>query len=134
MNRERILEIADDIEFNGDYRPTFQMDLFFEAGHLWKDKGDWCNTSGCIAGYVCTLKLPNFSLAGDHETDAARWLGLSDSEAADLFFAHYSGIPIEQITAKMAVVCLRAFAASGEVDWATAVMACTAPLPVEEFA
>ena len=133
MNRDHILEIADDIEANGTNRPRFDMGTFFEAiPFAWKGKKDWCNTSGCIAGYVCTLKLPDFHMMGDHECDAARWLGLSEREATDLFYAHWAEIPIDEVTAEMAVVCLRNFAETGKVDWAAAVSACRPEL-VEEF-
>ena len=126
MNRSRILEIADDIEANGKSRPTFDMSSFFEFNLWWKKEGDWCNTSGCIAGYVCTLKLPNFDYNSNHENDAAVWLGLTRREAYALFYADDAGIYIGNITAEMAVVCLRRLAETGEVDWTFAIAACKA--------
>ena len=53
---------------------------------------------------------------------AAEWLGLSHEESETLFYAHGVGINIEAITAKMAVICLRNFAETGEVDWRHAVI------------
>ncbi len=129
VSNKHILEIANDIEANGDTRPVFRMDKFFSPNPRWKEEGDWCNTSGCIAGYVSMLKYEKFSVFDNHEERAKMWLELDEHEAGELFYAHRAGIPIEEITTQMAVVCLRNFVATGEVDWAAAVQTCKEHAP-----
>lgn len=131
MNRERILEIANDIEADGESRPRFNMSAFFEVDYQldkeWTKKEDgWCNTSACIAGYVSALKYSridkDFCLR-NHEARAQRWLVLNDETAGELFFGR--GRPLSMllsaITPAAAVLCLRELARTGKVNWAYAI-------------
>ena len=126
MNKERILEIANDIEANGDTRPIFDMsDFFFPSSSQWKLTDGWCKTSACIAGYVSALKCnkKDFHWADNHKVIATEWLGLDPNEAGDLFYGTGRPYPmsLEDITAETAVVCLRHLAETGVVDWYYAV-------------
>ena len=61
--------------------------------------------------------MPDFDYAAGHNVNAAEWLGLTNRQATDLFWVTGARISIYDVTAEIAVVCLRHLAATGKIDY-----------------
>jgi hypothetical protein len=122
MNKENILKVADAIENASLAKKQgigFNMINFFSEDR-YDQTGNECGTTACIAGWAVAMEvgkeIQNMTNL-DIKTKARRILGLTDSEASDLFYAHDSLRFIGNITAEEAVTVLRHFAKTGHVDW-----------------
>lgn len=123
MNKDRVLEIADDIERADKDMPEFNMLEFFQWGMYYEvlpgNETNWCGTSACIAGLISVTKFGkyNFDMCVSHSFRAREWLDIDYEESRHLFYGLGSISELEDITKEEAVVCLRHFAKTGKVDW-----------------
>ena len=115
-NRERILQVADDVETSG----SFQMDVYQHS----------CGTAGCIAGHACARAV---SEGVDGGPDSVALVAVNyfeipkaDTARRSLFMPrmHRDGFHLYSepdmtgyITREHAAACLRHFARTGVVDW-----------------
>jgi len=137
MNRENILAVADAIEKHSIPDLGFNMGWLISAsdGRSYKAdrSGKGCGTVACIAGHAYALQHGVMRLPAEqhHFDQQADWLGLSKSEARELFFAGSvceiqraadggwvdAKAELTTITPSQAVSVLRHLAETGEVDW-----------------
>ncbi len=112
MNVERLTEIAEWLDQGAPERVVeggvihgFDMDHFL-------DKAADCGTTCCIAGAAIAFN-EGFHAASSWNADssAQKILGLTNSQAMDLFFDGYDSTP------QHAAVVIRHLIATGTVDW-----------------
>lgn len=128
MNKERILQIADDIEhglvtidmgsyannrriYTPDEADKLDLDDFYEL--TYEEALHTCGTTMCIAGYTVARYEPHVSVgSGRIVSRAVEILGITETHADYLFYGHSSN---EQ---RDAPLVLRDFVATGgEVTW-----------------
>lgn len=131
MNRERILEVADEIEKLDPER--FDMSNFITAPGqefpsstsaarvLEKEPEHWCNTAGCIAGHTVLMFMEKSAIIDalkKHAVDdcAQAILGLDDYTAGILFYGH-PRLDLERVSQRQAAATLRNLVETGEVNW-----------------
>jgi hypothetical protein len=124
MNKENILKVADAIEnatLTKDHGIGFNMAYFFESsGHLEDHTHQECGTTACIAGWASLISEKEVAARDDPdvmEDVAMEYLGLSNMQAVDLFYARCVRKPMADITQAEAVRVLRHLAETGKVDW-----------------
>ena len=103
-DRDRILQIADDVEANAD----FDMGTFYK-----------CRTPGCIAGHAAA-RAKVVGLVGSDTTDVAvKYLGIRRYDSLFYPVSACDGVHFASggITSAHAAACLRKLAKTGEIDW-----------------
>lgn len=113
MNAERILALADLIESQP------HTDLNDPKGFNMTNWHHKCGTPSCIAGWA--FAMMNGDNSGSEKIplgasdDAAKYLGLTPNQSADLFFPRLEDW--DSITPEDAAGTLRKLAYTGEVEW-----------------
>lgn len=128
MNVEHINQVADAIEQHTIPWLGFNMSSYKANKYADRSNHD-CGTTACIAGWANAIRLGLTENTPDEygwcrHTGAALWLGLSENQADDLFYARNhpdyweNGYAAwDTISADQAVRTLRHLAKTGEVDW-----------------
>jgi len=117
-NADALRKVADEIEANGETRPKFNMDVWYDVTNIKEyEEGHECGTSACIAGYtVFTCKPKEYRYGTDFLTLGMECLGLSRYEAYGLFETSFDA------TEEDAVAYLRYLADNPDAiivsDWA----------------
>lgn len=113
LQRERILQVADEIE----KLPPRNFDM-----HSWADEVDGCGTVCCIGGHIALHKLSDATATDEAVAD---WLGIEVELAERLFLPGdvYNVLTLDEMRAAWAATpaqgaaVLRHLADTGEVDW-----------------
>lgn len=138
MNRERILQVADEIHTQSLPWLGFQMATYigqgcFIGGNHSDQTGHRCGTTACIAGWTYLVHYHNFTADNGSAREALQidpvpahsfaqnWLELTHDQAMELFGGGPTGYSMSQTQPWMAVNVLRILANTGEVNWDAAV-------------
>lgn len=131
MNKRRLGEIARWLEagapekkgvkeFNmGRWIDGRAMEAFDKNVHKKLPKKNLCGTTCCIGGTASAWYSPELVSGSALHNDgrAATLLGLTKSQAADLFYAREDNIYLYSIKAPWAARCIRNLIKTGKVDW-----------------
>lgn len=120
-----IQAIRGESEYLGQERVGFNMASYVcNAGVDLEDKSKRdCGTIACIAGHAYLLATSNEAEQAmgedpdEIEAVAAGFIGLSDDEAAHLFYDLPAGHQLKDVTAEQAIETLTRLAQSGAVQW-----------------
>lgn len=144
MNRENFARLADHLEttrmgftmgkvlarWDAAERERISRDLRLERvlsqteiGAMLEENGlvsPPCGTAGCLIGHIQVFMLEGDWRSGVRTAKCADWLGLSEWQEAELFYAYDIRIPgrhLNNITKQEAINHLRYIAAGGCIGW-----------------
>ena len=109
--------------------PVVAFDMSNGVAAKYDGLGSNCGTVCCIAGAVCQFNQPynlrsrsaaSYWASGGVHYRAMNLLGISDTDAEGMFTPNSDKFQWSSITPEVAANMLRAYLASGVIDWAAA--------------